>query len=109
MSNDGKDIRGEDMLLPSQRRRKPAAVPYVLRFHLAPHVDASLTADEQGALLRIDMAALWQFRCGAGKLSIEESLWVDGEGRPHATKQLVVSAVAEPGGNSLGWLLKRVG
>jgi uncharacterized heparinase superfamily protein len=108
VSNDGRDIRGEDMLLPSQRRRKPAAVPYVLRFHLAPHVDASLTADEQGALLRIDMAALWQFRAGAGKLSIEESLWVDGEGRPHATKQLVVSAVAEPGGNSLGWLLKRV-
>ncbi|MFO1261577.1 MAG: heparinase II/III family protein [Sphingomonadaceae bacterium] len=109
VSNDGKDIRGEDMLLPSQRRRKPAAVPYVLRFHLAPHVDASLTADEQGALLRIDMAALWQFRCGAGKLSIEDSLWVDGDGRPHATKQLVVSAMAEPGGNTLGWLLKRVG
>lgn len=109
VSNDGKDIRGEDMLLPAQRRRKPAAVPFVLRFHLAPHVDASLTADEQGALLRIDMAALWQFRAGAGKLSIEDSLWVDGEGRPHATKQLVVSAMAEPGGNSLGWLLKRVG
>lgn len=109
VSNDGKDIRGEDMLLPTQRRKKPAAVPYVLRFHLAPHVDASLTADEQGALLRIDMAALWQFRAGAGKLSIEDSLWVDGEGRPHPTKQLVVSAMAEPGGNSLGWLLKRVG
>ncbi|MCC6481022.1 MAG: heparinase II/III-family protein, partial [Sphingomonadaceae bacterium] len=109
LSNDGKDVRGEDMLLPAQRRRKPAAVPFVLRFHLAPHVDASLTADEQGALLRIDMAALWQFRCGAGKLSIEDSLWVDGEGRPHASKQLVVSAMAEPGGNSLGWLLKRVG
>lgn len=109
VSSDGKDIRGEDMLLPAQRRRKPAAVPFVLRFHLAPHVDASLTADEQGALLRIDMAALWQFRCGTGKLSIEDSLWVDGEGRPHASKQLVVSAMAEPGGNSLGWLLKRVG
>lgn len=109
VSNDGKDIRGEDMLLPTQRRKKPSAVPYVLRFHLAPHVDASLTADEQGALLRIDMAALWQFRAGAGKLSIEDSLWVDGEGRPHPTKQLVVSAMAEPGGNSLGWLLKRVG
>lgn len=109
VSSDGKDIRGEDMLLPAQRRKKPATVPFVLRFHLAPHVDASLTADEQGALLRIDMAALWQFRCGTGKLSIEDSLWVDGEGRPHASKQLVVSAMAEPGGNSLGWLLKRVG
>ncbi len=109
MSSDGKDIRGEDMLLPAPRRKKPSASPYALRFHLAPHVDASLTADGQGALLRIDMGALWQFRCGAGQLAIEDSLWVDGDGRPHATKQLVVNAAAEPGGNSLGWLLKRVG
>ena len=109
MSSDGKDIRGEDMLLPAQRRRKPVSAPYALRFHLAPHIDASLTADGQGALLRIDMGALWQFRCGSGQLAVEDSLWVDGDGRPHATKQLVVSATAEPGGSSLGWLLKRVG
>lgn len=109
MSSDGKDIRGEDMLLPGERRKRPAIVPYVLRFHLAPNVDPSLTADGQGALLRIDMGALWQFRCGTGALSVEDSLWVDGEGRPHATKQLVVSAMAEPGGHTLGWLLKRVG
>ncbi|MGE4431098.1 MAG: heparinase II/III family protein [Sphingobium sp.] len=109
ISNDGRDIRGEDMLLPTQRRKKPVAAPYVLRFHLAPHIDASLTADGQGALLRIDMGALWQFRCGTGALGIEDSVWVDGDGRPHGTKQLVVSATAEPGGSSLGWLLKRVG
>mgnify|MGYP003633929378 CR=1 FL=1 len=109
MSGDGKDIRGEDMLLPAERRKKPATVPYALRFHLAPQVDASLTADGQGALLRIDMGALWQFRCGSGALTIEDSLWIDGDGRPHASKQIVVSAVAEPGGSSLGWLLKRVG
>jgi len=109
ISNDGRDIRGEDMLLPSQRRKKPAAAPYALRFHLAPHIDASLTADGQGALLRIDMGVLWQFRCSTGTLGIEDSVWVDGEGRPHGTKQLVVNAAAEPGGTTLGWLLKRVG
>lgn len=109
ISNDGRDIRGEDMLLPAQRRKRPVAAPYVLRFHLAPHIDASLTADGQGALLRIDLGALWQFRCGAGTLGIEDSVWIDGDGRPHGTKQLVVSATAEPGGSSLGWLLKRVG
>ena len=109
MSSDGKDIRGEDMLLPGERRKRPAVVPYVLRFHLAPNVDPSLTADGQGALLRIDMGALWQFRCGTGALTVEDSLWVGGDGRPHATKQLVVTAMAEPGGHTLGWLLKRVG
>lgn len=109
LSTDGKDIRGEDMLLPAQRRKRPTPAAFVLRFHLAPQVDASLTADGQGALLRIDMGALWQFRAGAGQLTIEESLWVDGDGRPHPTKQLVVTAMAETGGSSLGWLLKRVG
>jgi uncharacterized heparinase superfamily protein len=107
VSNDGKDIRGEDMLLPTERRRKPAPSPFALRFHLAPLVEVSLTADGQGALLRTEMGSLWQFRIGAGALTVEESLWVDGEGRPHPTQQLVVNATAESGGSSVGWLFKR--
>lgn len=109
MSSDGREIRGEDMLLPAERRRKPAPTPYALRFHLAPGVEPTLTADAQGALLRIDMGALWQFRTGSGTITIEDSLWVDGEGKPRACQQLVVSGQAEPGGISTGWLLKRVG
>ncbi|MEJ7934257.1 heparinase II/III family protein [Sphingobium sp. AN558] len=109
MSGDGKEIRGEDMLTPAVRRRKPAQLPVLLRFHLAPGVEPTLTADNQGALLRIDLGALWQFRTGTGVLTIEESLWVDGEGRPHPTRQLVVTGEALPGGSSIGWLLKRVG
>lgn len=109
LSTDGREIRGEDMLLPAERRKKPAPAPFVLRFHLAPGVEPTLTADEKGALLRIELGALWQFRAGAGIISIEESLWVDGDGRPHATNQLVVTGEALPGGISIGWLLKRVG
>lgn len=109
VSGDGKEIRGEDMLTPAQRRRKPAKLPVLLRFHLAPGVEPTLTADNQGALLRIDMGALWQFRTGTGVLSVEDSLWVDGDGRPHPTKQLVVTGEALPGGSSIGWLFKRVG
>ena len=109
LSADGKDVRGEDMLLPLERRRKPVATPFAIRFHLGPLVEASLTADGQGALLRIDMGALWQFRTSAGQLAIEESVWVDGNGHPHGTSQLVVTSTAEPGGTSLGWLFRRVG
>lgn len=109
LSADGKDLRGEDMLLPAERRRRPQPLPFVLRFHLAPQIEASLTADGQGALLRIDLGALWQFRAGAGSLGIEESLWVDCEGVPHPTRQLVLTSQSEPGGSSIGWLLKRVG
>ncbi|MES2175619.1 MAG: heparinase II/III family protein [Pseudomonadota bacterium] len=109
MSGDGKEIRGEDMLTPAERRRKPAKQPVQLRFHLAPGVEPTLTADNMGALLRIDHGALWQYRTGAGVLTVEDSLWVDGDGRPHPTKQLVVTSEALPGGSSIGWLFKRVG
>jgi uncharacterized heparinase superfamily protein len=108
MGTDGREIRGEDMLLPVGRR-KPAATGFAVCFHLAPDVEPTLTADKQGALLRIAMGPLWQFRTGGGALTIEDSLWVDGEGRPHPAKQLVVTGETAAGGASVGWLLKRVG
>lgn len=109
LASDGKEIRGEDMLLPAQRRRKPLALPFALRFHLAPDVEPTLTADGQGAVLRLEDGILWQFRSGSGAVTIEDSLWVDGNGRPHGCQQLVVSGQAEPGGNSAGWAFKRMG
>ncbi|KFG88449.1 Heparinase [Sphingobium herbicidovorans NBRC 16415] len=109
VSSDGKEIRGEDMLTPASRRRKPAKLPAQLRFHLAPGVEPTATADGMGALLRIDLGAIWQFRANMGKLTIEESLWVDSEGRPHESRQLVITAEALPGGSTVGWLFKRVG
>jgi uncharacterized heparinase superfamily protein len=107
VSGDGKEVRGEDMLTPAERRRRPVKQPVQLRFHLAPGVEPTLTADNMGALLRIDLGPLWQFRAGAGVLTIEDSLWIDGDGRPHPTRQLVVTAQALPGGSSFGWLFKR--
>jgi uncharacterized heparinase superfamily protein len=61
-----------------------------------------------GALLRVDLGAIWQFRANTGRLAIEESLWVDSEGRPHGTRQLVITAEALPGGSTIGWLFKRM-
>ncbi|MBO9576451.1 MAG: heparinase II/III family protein [Sphingobium sp.] len=109
LSTEGRELRGEDMLLPVQRRRRIPDAPFSLRFHLGPDVEPTLTADRQGALLRLATGALWQFRVGAGELVLEDSLWVDGEGRPHPTQQLVVTGTAGGGGSSIGWLLKRSG
>lgn len=109
LSNEGRELRGEDILLPAERRRKPTGCPLAIRFHLGPDVEPTLTADKQGALLRLSNGALWQFRVGAGEIAIEDSLWVDGEGRPHPTQQLVVNATTGPGGTSVGWLLKKSG
>jgi uncharacterized heparinase superfamily protein len=109
LSAEGRELRGEDMLLPVQRRRRIAECGFTLRFHLGPEVEPTLTADRQGALLRLSNGTLWQFRVGTGELVLEDSLWVDGEGRPHPAQQLVVSGTAGGGGSSIGWLLRRSG
>jgi uncharacterized heparinase superfamily protein len=110
LSGNGRELRGEDALLPSpRRRRRSSGAAFAIRFHLAPGVEVTPTADGQAALLRIDHGPLWQFRCRGGTLSVEESLWVDAAGRPRPTVQFVVSGVAPAGGASIGWLLKRAG
>ncbi|GAA0861103.1 heparinase II/III family protein [Sphingopyxis soli] len=109
LSPNGRELRGEDMLLPAPRTRRKGDKPYTLRFHLGRNISASLTADKLGALLRISGGPLWQFRTSEGTLDVEESLWVDGDGRPHPTEQLVVTGIAPAGGASIGWIFKHIG
>ncbi len=109
LSPNGRELRGEDMLLPAPRTRRKGDKGFTLRFHLGPHISASMTADRLGALLRINGGPLWQFRTSGGALDIEQSLWVDGEGRPHPTEQLVVTGNAPAGGASIGWIFKHIG
>lgn len=109
LTGDGRELRGDDVLLPGKARQKPMTTVFAVRFHLAPGIEATPTADGQGALLRIEKGPLWQFRCRGGALSIEDSIWVDGEGRPQQTLQLVVAGEAPPGGASVNWALRRAG
>jgi uncharacterized heparinase superfamily protein len=50
---------------------------------------------------------VWQFRCRGGQLAIEDSLWIDGDCKPHASLQLVISGEMPPEGTSLAWSFKR--
>lgn len=105
---DGLELRGDDVLLPAKGRKSQAA-DFSIRFHLGMGVEASPTADGNGALLRLPDGRLWQFRCQGGPLSIEGSVWIDGTGRMYATQQLVVNATAPAGGALVNWVLKRAG
>jgi uncharacterized heparinase superfamily protein len=107
LSGDGREVRGEDLLVPASKQRKLAASAFAIRFHLGLGVSVSPTADGMAALLRLPGGLLWQFRCRGGTLGIEDSLWIDADGRPHATHQLVVSGEAPAGGASVSWVLKR--
>ena len=109
LSGNGRELRGDDVLLPAPRRRKSLGAPFVIRFHLAPGVEVTPTADGQAALLRIDHGPLWQFRCRGGTLTVEDSLWIDGHGRPLPTQQMVIAGDAVAGGATVGWLFKRAG
>ncbi|SDA33845.1 heparinase II/III family protein [Sphingomonas sp. NFR15] len=109
LTGDGRELRGDDMLLPAKRRGRIAASGFVIRFHLGAGIEVSPTADGMAALLRVPGGALWQFRCKGGALAVEPSVWIDGQGRPQSTFQLVVTGDAPAGGTSVGWVLKRAG
>ncbi len=109
LRDDGQELRGEDVLVPSGRKGKRGKVPFAIRFHLGRHVEATLAEGGQGASLLLPDGSLWQFVTGAENLSVEESLWVDGNGRPHPVQQLVIEGFASRGGGNFAWLLKRMG
>ena len=106
LTSDGRQLSGEDRLIATGRRRKAESIPFAIRFHLAPGIEITQTADGQGALLRL-RGAVWQFRCRGGLLGAEDSLWIDGEARPHATLQLVVTGETPGEGMTISWELKR--
>lgn len=109
---DGRELRGEDVLFPSPstpawRAARRGAVPFALRFHLGAGVEASTTVDGLAAMLRLPSGAIWQFRSRSDPLTVEDSLWVDPDGRAIATQQIVVAGLAASGGATIGWALKR--
>jgi len=113
LAADGLELRGEDVLEPSGKRGKRGKVGFAIRFHLGAGIEAGLSQDKRGAGLALPDGSYWQMRLGGdigdAELAIEESLWVDGEGRPHGTSQLVIEGLASRSGGRFPWLLKRMG
>ncbi len=120
LGGDGLELAGEDILVPASRKGKRGRIAFAIRFHLGCGVEAQLSEDGRGASLLLPDGGLWQFRlaghavgAGAGegevKLLREDSLWVDGQGRPHATEQIVIEGMTSRGGGQFSWLLRKVG
>jgi uncharacterized heparinase superfamily protein len=113
MRDDGGELRGEDLLVPAGKQGKRGKIGFAIRFHIGPGIDLGLSEDKRGAGLALPDGSYWQFRLGqvgAGvTLGIEESLWVDGHGRPHPIEQLVIQGMTPRSGGSFAWLLKKMG
>lgn len=113
LSADGMDLRGEDSLHPTKRRnfglRAADGIHFDIRFHLGPGIEATATAGNQGALLKLPGGALWQFKARGATLSVAPSLWIDAEGRRRKGEQLVLSAETGDDGAVVNWSFKRSG
>ncbi len=116
LSADGTELGGEDILVPTSKNGKRGKITFAIRFHLGRGVEVQLAPDKRGASLLLPDGRLWQFRLGGDRagpdeitLSAEDSLWVDGDGRPHATEQLVIEGLALRSGGQFSWRLRKTG
>lgn len=113
MRDDGSELRGEDLLLPSGKKGKRGKVGYAIRFHIGPGIEIGLSEDRKGAGLALPDGTYWQFRmagdANAATLSVEESMWVDGQGRPQPIQQLVIEGMTPRSGGTFSWLFKKMG
>jgi uncharacterized heparinase superfamily protein len=92
LSPDGTTVHGLDALVDADPKRPPSAVPFALRFHLHPHVRATLQSPEGGIRLDLPSGVSWHFEVAGQRPVLEESVFyaaADGAGR---TQQIVIEA-----------------
>ncbi len=109
LRNDGMELRGEDTLLPEPKAKQREQVDLHVRFHLGPDIETALSEGGRNAVLRLPDGTSWTFTATGGELAVEDSIWVDENGRPHPSQQLVIAAEAPKGGITIGWLLRFLG
>jgi len=112
LRDDGTELLGEDILTPQGKRGKRGKIAFAIRFHCGRGVELRLGEDGRGATMLLPGGQHWQFRLGHecdGELAIDESIWVDGQGRPQPIQQLVIQGMTSRSGGSFSWLLKQMG
>ena len=113
LRSDGLELRGEDTLLPHPRYKAKKNVPIDIRFHLGANIELTEGGQNRSVTMRLADGTSWLFAVGdgaaSGEIKIEESIWVDGDGRPHPTQQLIVGANVGKGGLSIGWQFRFLG
>ncbi len=102
LSGDGADLRGEDSL--SGR----AGVPFAVRFHLHPAVNASLLQSGRAALLKLRKGGGWRLRASA-PIELTDSVYFEGSPEPKRSLQIVIPGVTDDDGTTVKWALQREG
>ncbi|MCL7464140.1 heparinase II/III family protein [Phaeovulum sp. NW3] len=120
LSSDGRTLRGTDTLgamTPEDRKRFEVlfdrtglqGIPFAIRFHLHPDVDATLDLGGAAVSMALKSGEIWVFRHdGIGDLTLEPSVYLEsGRLRPRATRQIVLAARVLDYACQLGWTLAK--
>jgi uncharacterized heparinase superfamily protein len=102
LAADGEDLRGEDRLIGD------AGQDFVIRFHLHPNVQASMTQDGSAALLRLPSGAGWRLRAEGAVLSLADSVYL-GTGELRKSQQIVLGGHVGSQGATVRWAIRREG
>ena len=116
LSIDGRAVDGEDILATLDDADKaifdklrPVGVPYAVRFHLHPDVDASLDMGGTTVAMRLKSGEVWVFQHdGKAKLSLSPSVYLqNGRLRPRPTQQVVLSGTTMAYATRVRWSLAK--
>ncbi|HGG04296.1 MAG TPA: heparinase [Aliiroseovarius sp.] len=116
LGNDGRELIGEDTLAAvseNDQRRFGAAldktrlqgIPFSIRFHLHPDVDATLDLGGTAVSLALKSGEIWIFRfAGPVEMTLEPSVYLEKNRlKPRATKQVVLSGRALDYATRIRW------
>jgi uncharacterized heparinase superfamily protein len=116
---DGRGVVGEDLLttlgpndearLDSLIKRQGPGVPFSIRFHLHPDVDAKVDLNGSAVSIILKSGEVWIFRHdGTANLSLEPSVYLEnGRLKPRASQQVVLSSAAIAYATRVRWSLAK--
>lgn len=120
LSSDGRAIAGEDLLTtldPADEPRfdraldaeKLQGIPWAVRFHLHPEVEAVIDLGGAAVSLTQKSGEIWVFRQdGATKMQLEPSVYLEnGRLRPRAAQQVVLSGRSMSYATRIRWSLSK--
>lgn len=101
LTENGDVLSGEDTLVGR------SGVPYALRFHLHPGIQASLVQEGTEILLRARSGMGWRFTAPGAVLALEDSVHVACGETPRRTVQIVISSTTASESDVCAWELRR--
>lgn len=119
LSADGRVLTGEDMLVASSKadrkrfddvmaRTGADGVPFSLRFHLHPEVDASVDMNGTAVSVVLRSGEVWVFRAEGLTIAPAPSVYLEkGRLKPRAALQIVLSLRAQTYTSQINWTFQK--